>query len=302
MALAATQDTWLQADAALQSWLISLQARNHSPRTLLVYEEAVRSLLATLPAGVTVPEITRQSIEVWIAGQFARGLKPATVDTRFRGVRRFFSWLEEEGELQDSPMLRMKPPRVPESPVPVLESAQIVAMLKATEAKNFTARRDHAILRLFLATGMRLAELANLELTHIDLKERVAFVVGKGERPRVVPFDAKAAQALDRYLRVRPSHRQSHLRWLWLSPTGRLGSGGVGQMVSKLAKRLGFTCHPHQFRHTFAHAWLSAGGTEGDLMRLCGWRSRDMLNRYGASAATERAHEAYRRFNPAERF
>jgi integrase len=77
---------------------------------------------------------------------------------------------------------------------------------------------------------------------------------------------------------------------------------GVLQMVRRRGQQIGFEkLHPHQFRHTFAHEWLADGNAEGDLMRLAGWKSRQMLQRYGASAATERAMDAYERFEERKR-
>lgn len=89
---------------------------------------------------------------------------------------------------------------------------------------------------------------------------------------------------------------------MWLGRKGPFGWSGVVQVIRRRAKKAGLSgVHPHQFRHAFAHLWLADGGNEGDPMRLAGWKSRQMLARYGATAADERARAAYRASSPGER-
>jgi site-specific recombinase XerC len=204
------------ASRLILSWARHLRAANLSPRTIQSYTESARQLtdyLAAQGMPTTVAAITREHVESFIE-YVLDTRKASTAGVRYRSLQQFFKWAVEDGEIAASPMARMRPPKAPEQPVPVLPEDALRRLLATCDPRTLEGRRDLAILLVFIDTGVRLAELAGLTLDDLDLDVGELRVLGKGNRVRVVRIGRKVVKALDRYLRLRDQHRAADEPWL----------------------------------------------------------------------------------------
>jgi site-specific recombinase XerD len=175
------------------SFLRGLLAQNKSPKTLKTYLETLdlfQRFLVEQGMPLEVSHIRRVHAESFITDLLARW-KPATANNRYRGLQQFFKWAVEEGEIKESPMARMKPPKIPENLPPLRSEEELRRLVRACEGTGFADRRDMALVRLFLDCGARRAEIADLKVQDIEFEQNVPLVVGKGARPRACPFGKK---------------------------------------------------------------------------------------------------------------
>ncbi len=299
--------TGTKIEDLLPEWERSLRARNRAPRTIESYLDSAQSFRkwrTDQRKGTDVTAISQADVEEYLAQGFDRGLSANTVGRDYRHLRQFFRWCVDDETITDSPMEKMSPPKVPEQPVPVLDEDQQKALVAACAGSDFASRRDLALVRFMLSTGVRLGEVTGMAVGDVDLDADVAGVLGKGRKRRGVPFGQKTHDALRKYLRTRSQHPKADADALWLGRLGPLTKSGIQQVIERRSIQAGMdpAVHPHQLRHTWAHEHMAHGGNETDLMMLAGWTSRLMVERYGKSAAVERAHANRKRLAVDDRF
>ncbi len=290
--------------ADVASFRLHLAAENKAERTIRAYTEAVRWFAAAhllcQTSKTRWEQVDTQDVQRWMVHLLGR-YSEAYAYQQYRALQQFFRWLAAEEELPD-PMARLRPPKVTQKPVPFFTRVELSKLEKACGGNTFAQRRDAAILAVFRATGVRLAELAGIRYdpdgpgrSDLDMERREIKVRGKGGKDRTVRIDHEAARRVDRYLRVRARHEQAYRLGLWLGTGGRgpLTGNGIYQLVKRRGDQAGVRVYPHRFRHHFSHTWLDRGGAEGDLMELNGWSSPQMLERYGGSVRGARARRHY---------
>lgn len=282
--------------ALLPSWQLAMKAERKSPGTIKVYGDGVNKFLRWCTNGGHSVELTRAAVQAFLADLLDDGAERNTARSRDLALKRFASWLVDEGELSANPLIGLRPPKADHKVVNALTDDDLKRLIKACQGKSLQERRDEAIVRLMAETGMRASEVIGLQIADVDLQRGLVTVHrGKGGKGRVAPFGPQTAAAIDRYMRSRRTHRLAESADLWVGGGGKsFRYHGLSKALKDRAEAAGINgFHLHLMRHTAATRWLRAGGSEGGLMAVAGWSTRAMVDRYtGASAAECAAAEA----------
>ena len=212
-----------------------------------------------------------QHLRVFAAQSHAQGLSPRSIQRRLSALRTFFRFLVREGALRGTPALDVRAPKTTRRLPGTLDADQMARLL-ALPPGDALVSRDRAIMELFYSSGLRLAELARLDVRDVDLKDRMVHVLGKGQRARIVPVGRAALSALSDWLRTRaPPARPDDP--LFVARTGRrLGVRAIQLRIGYWARRQGLPMHvhPHLFRHSFASHLLESSGDLRGVQELLG--------------------------------
>ncbi|CAN5323055.1 tyrosine-type recombinase/integrase [soil metagenome] len=290
----------LDLAALLPSWELSLRAERKAPATVKSYGDGVRAFMTWCTEHGHTPALDKALVNGFSAALLESGREASTVRSRQLGIRRFSAWLVDEGEASSDPLLGLRAPKLDLKVIEPLTDVQLKALIKACTGPDLRERRDEAIVRFMVETGTRAGECVSLTVPDVDLAGGTAIVRrGKGGKGRVVPFGPQTARAIDRYKRTRAHHRLASTPALWLGERGKEFSyDALHKALGGRATAAGIVgFHPHLLRHTAAHRWLAAGGSEGGLMAVAGWSQPDMLMRYTKARASDRAAVEARELN-----
>ena len=288
----------------IDSWIVALRAARKSPATIKQYTDGLRQFTDWAEDAGVPPHLDRATVNAFSAHLLELGREPATVRARQLSLKRYSAWLADEGEIPEDRLIGLKSAKLDSKVIEPLSEDEIRALLKSCATGDlFRARRDTAIVRFMLETGARAGETAALTVSGVNLIEGRAIIKrGKGGKGRTVPFGPNTGQAIDRYIRTRRTHRLADTDALWLGDRGKPFSYyGLHKALRERASAAGIDrFHPHLLRHTAAHRWLAAGGSENGLMAVAGWTRPDMLVRYTRAQSEARAAEEARRLNLGE--
>jgi integrase/recombinase XerC len=304
-----------------------LYERNASPQTIRSYRNdlALLQQFLTPPGEATMPlgELDHRVIREFVSWLYDRKMQKASVARKLAALRTFFKFCIREKITKNNPAALVSTPKIPKRVPRVLTAEELNGFLDSlpggASGKKAPARqkhqneadaklipcRDRAILELLYASGLRVSELVGLTVGNLDRAGQMLRVLGKGRKERVVPYGAKAQQALEAYwplrskLLTQPRTKPSPEAVFLNHRGGRLSSKSIRHIVKSYARlaNVNWNLHPHSLRHAFATHLLADGADLRAIQELLGHVSLTSTQRY-TQASIEQLMAVYDKAHP----
>jgi integrase/recombinase XerC len=218
----------------------------------------------------------------FIVDQISKGLNKITISRRLSSIRSFFKFLHREGYIQSNPAKLVSNPKIPKLLPKFLSVDDTFSLIEKPEGIGFMPVRDRAILELLYSSGLRVSELAGLNMEDLNTKESMVKLRGKGKKERIVPIGTKAIDAIKSYL-IERMLMKTREEAVFLNRLGtRLTDRGVRRIVVKYARALAINGQigPHTLRHSFASHMLQGGADLRVIQELLGHASLSTTQKY----------------------
>ncbi|MCB1227295.1 MAG: tyrosine recombinase XerC [Verrucomicrobiales bacterium] len=291
-------------DPLAEDFLVFMEVeRRSSGRTLENYRHALATFRCECRGFTSWEDLTAEHFRGYLFDLMKRDMARATIRLRFAALRSFFKWLTRRRGWTANPLLDVQLPKQEKKLPVVLTTEQVVQMLELPlkmerdkQAPTWAAERDTAILELFYSTGMRLSELAGLDVEDVDAYSETVRVLGKGRKERLCPVGPPAMAALQAY-RVKAGVHEGPL---FRSKLGRrITVRALADVVQKYWRASGLPVRvtPHKFRHSFATHLLNGGADLRSVQTLLGHASLSTTQIY-THVSTQRMKEVYDAAHP----
>ncbi len=274
--------------------------RGASPHTLRSYKRDLESFFQFV--GKPPDEVDITDVRGYIAYRLRQKRNPSTVSRNLATLRSFYKFLHREGVVKKNPARVVPNPKRDRKLPMFLSVDEVFFLVEKPDGVGFSTARDRAILEILYGGGIRVAELVQLKLEDVNLREGIIKVKGKRKKERLVPIGQKALDALKTYL-VERALKKSSSEYLFLNNKGnRLSDRAVRNIVKKYALRSGLAgrVSPHTLRHTFATHLLQSGADLRDIQELLGHSSLSATQVYTHLDLTHLL-EVYDRSHPLSR-
>lgn len=296
-----TQPTSPKFGEAYAGYLLSLQSRNLS-RNYITLQHRTRDYWQERHGNAPLSHITPDDVRrwlVWLAGKDettpTTGMSGASVDVHYRNLKAFWLWCEKEDLISKAPIRRVDRPKFTQKVPDILTEAEAQDLLKKVRGdSDRNAYRDYCILLCFMDTGMRLNELAGLDVHHANIQDGYARVLGKGDKERLVPLGLELRQALSRY-KLKHRWAAEGEEALFVNERGeRMGRDGIRSMVVRAlhdyVPRPLTKYGPHCLRHFFVTYDLANNGDIEATREIAGHADSKTTRRYNHLAAIVRSN------------